>query len=132
MDRIIDDAVRKPSGEKDGERGLFLLGRFFEEGKCATAVPDGTAVMGKEARQKDSAQVTRILPFLLFKPFDSMFNIRTGDIPLFESCPDLPFRLASQDSPESFPRIRSHMCVCSVVRVRSVTTGIQIGHHRLL
>jgi len=30
MDRIIDDAVRKPSGEKDGERGLFLLGRFSE------------------------------------------------------------------------------------------------------
>jgi hypothetical protein len=25
MDRIIDDAVRKPSGEKDGETGLFPL-----------------------------------------------------------------------------------------------------------
>jgi hypothetical protein len=27
MDRIIDDAVRKPSGEKDGEMGLFLAPR---------------------------------------------------------------------------------------------------------
>jgi hypothetical protein len=29
--RIIDDAVRKPSGEKDGEKGLFLDGRHQGE-----------------------------------------------------------------------------------------------------
>jgi hypothetical protein len=29
MDRIIDDAVRKPSGEKEGEKALFLQGRLF-------------------------------------------------------------------------------------------------------
>jgi hypothetical protein len=28
-DRIIDDAVRKPSGEKDGESALFLGGRLL-------------------------------------------------------------------------------------------------------
>jgi hypothetical protein len=29
MDRIIDDAVRKPSEEKGGEKALFLLGRLL-------------------------------------------------------------------------------------------------------
>jgi hypothetical protein len=29
MDRIIDDAVRKPSGEKEGEKALFLLSGLF-------------------------------------------------------------------------------------------------------
>jgi hypothetical protein len=131
MDRIIDDAVRKPSGEKDGESALFLLGRLFREGN-ATAVRDGTAVLGKEGQPNNLAQVTGILPFLLFQPFDSMFDVRTGDVALFESCPDLPFGLAGQDCPESFSRIRRHMCVCSVVRIRSFTTGVQIGHRRLL
>jgi hypothetical protein len=48
MDRIIDDAVRKPSGEKDGETAPFPFrtGNGWEKAR-GTALPGTT---GSEAR----------------------------------------------------------------------------------
>jgi hypothetical protein len=49
-DRIIDDAARKPSGEKDGESALFLGGRLLVKEHAKSGKNGKTGALRRFAR----------------------------------------------------------------------------------